>query len=182
MTLGPTQLDKLATTLKATFSDRLITIPAHPPELREQLESLAGEEMKVRNSRRDMVRFQSGEGAGAAAHDDIAVSLALAIESAAGIIGVPAMPPMRECGEIAKGNGAARQHCYLLGGDSILCGHACYSCPAHVASSAQFEVWRQRQIAHAADDIERYRIDQTRLQGWTRQYMRAERLRVGPAG
>jgi hypothetical protein len=120
VTLGPTQLDKLATTLKATFADRLITIPAHPPELREQLES-RGRGNEGRNSRRDLVRFQSGKGAGAASHDD-AVSLALTIESSASQIGVPVMPPLRVCNQIAAGNSAARRHGYLLGGEGILCG------------------------------------------------------------
>ena len=35
ITLGQAQSDKLASLLEGAFKDRLITVPTHPPELRE---------------------------------------------------------------------------------------------------------------------------------------------------
>jgi hypothetical protein len=174
VTFGPHQLDAAATQLKALFADRLITLPATATDLRVQLESLQAEDIRTRGSR-TLVRFQSGKGRGAAAHDDLAVALQLAAGGAHGQIGVPAMPPMTTCGEAARprGNPYALRECFLFGGRGELMGDACYVCPARVASEAQFHAWRKRQLEAAATEEDRRDVEQTDLRTFTARYMKA---------
>lgn len=169
VTLGPSQLDTLATLTKDAFVQRLIGIPREPPELREQLEALQAEEMKTRNARRDLVRFQSGKGKGAAGHDDLAIALALALEIASPNLGVPSMPEMSRCNELERGNYRAQQ-CYLFGGYAVGSGYGCYTCPAHQAAQQQFEVWRKRQPEPERE------ADRVHLQDFARRYMRPNRF------
>ena len=79
-TIDPAHLDRLATLVKAVFAERAILIPADAHDLIEQLETLEAAEMGSRNRRRDRLRFTSGKGTGAAAHDDLAIALSLALE------------------------------------------------------------------------------------------------------
>lgn len=172
VTFGPTQLDAAATQLKAVFAGRLITIPSAPVELREQLESLQAQDIKGRGSR-TLVRFQSGVGRGAQAHDDLAISISLAMLSASGQIGVPVLPPMDRCEEASRpwGNPRAAELCHLLGGPSIMHGIGCTDCPGRVASEAQYHAWRARQLAAASTDADRQAVDETDVRLFTRRFM-----------
>ncbi|BCS33976.1 hypothetical protein TBR22_A32050 [Luteitalea sp. TBR-22] len=173
VTFGPHQLDAAATQLKALFADRLITIPPAATDLRVQLESLQAEDIRTRGSR-TLVRFQSGKGRGAAQHDDLAVALQLAAGGAHGQIGVPVMPSMTVCQEAARprGNPHALRECFLFGGRGELMGDGCYTCPARVASEAQFQAWRRRQLDAAATDEDRRDIERTDLRTFTARYMK----------
>jgi hypothetical protein len=173
VTFGPHQLDAAATQLKGLFADRLITIPTTATDLRVQLESLQAEDIKTRGTR-TLVRFQSGKGRGAAQHDDLAVALQLAAGGAHGQIGVPVMPPMRQCNEHARPHGHphALRDCFLFGGPGELMGGGCYTCPARTASEAQFHAWRARQLEAAATEHDRVEVERTNLRQFTARFMK----------
>jgi hypothetical protein len=126
----PALLDRFATSLKGLFSSRLIRIPASHSELIEQLENLRGTEQR----RRDLVRFDSGKGTGAGAHDDLAVSLMLAAEGQEPSIGRAVLPPaFRECYRAQSVANFWPTQCYLLGGGFYPPGNdaSCAACPGH---------------------------------------------------
>jgi hypothetical protein len=173
VTFGPAQLDAAATQLKSVFAGRLIAIPSAPVELREQLESLQAQDIRTRGAR-TLVRFQSGVGRGAQAHDDLAISLSLAMLGAVGQIGVPVMPEMAQCNEASRpyGHPQAADLCYLLGGPSIMYGLGCETCAARQASQAQYHAWRTRQVDAAATDEDLQAIDDTDVRAFTARFMK----------
>ena len=126
--ITPALLDSLATGLKGLFSGRLIRLPNHP-ELIEQLENLRGVEQR----RRDLVKFDSGKGSGAAAHDDLVFGLMLSADLQERAIGRAVLPAgFSECYRAATlpfDPGS----CYLLGGGYFPSGcPSCAACPGHL--------------------------------------------------
>lgn len=137
ITLESTRLNTMATLLRNLFAGRRIRIPAHPPELIEQLETIRAEE----STRRDLIRFTSGTGPGAGSHDDLVVSLVLAATALGKDVGRPNLPSgWHTCGAPDIG---LRGHCFLMGGPAVpvsgVYHAACRECPGYLAA---VKTWR----------------------------------------
>lgn len=142
VTLETARLDAMATLLKNLFASRRIRIPAHPPELIEQLETIRGEE----SARRDRIRFTSGTGPGAGSHDDIVVSLVLAAQALGRDVGRPNLPARwARCEAPTIGFSGA---CYLMGGQVMPLGGVweagCRLCPGHLAAKRTYAAFIER--------------------------------------
>src|SRR6185295_12990598 len=88
-------LDRLVTQLKSAFTRRLMQIPDRATDLVEQLESVVAIET---GRRRDLLKFQPGTtGNDAAAHDDLAVSLAMLLDMSWPSLGRVALPENFRC-------------------------------------------------------------------------------------
>ncbi|HEX5473270.1 MAG TPA: hypothetical protein VFX12_01310 [Vicinamibacterales bacterium] len=140
--VGQSQLDKIISTLKTTFSRRLIRIAPRETYLLEQLESLRV--LEVRNPKRDLLKFQaSGTGLDASAHDDGAVALGLVLADLGAALGRVTMAVMDECAREAHGVDA---ECILFNAETgrLYGDPLCKQCPglqsakaAHASYSAR---------------------------------------------
>ena len=138
--IDPTRLSRVTTLLKSAFSRRAIEIPRHERDLIEQLDSLEITEGSMQSARRDLVKLQPGGTFGAAAHDDVAVAVGLALESCEKSIGMLQLPPMTTCWR-AYNMGLRGPDCYLAGRSGMVPpGNepSCKECPAHQAVRQMF--------------------------------------------
>lgn len=144
VSIESTKLDKLVSLMKRAFSQRLVRVPARESDLLEQLESVQVIEAGTRgNRRRDLLRFQPGEHAGAGAHDDLVVTLALLLEICERSIGALAMHEIPRC-EVEAFFRTPDADCYLWQGNSLPVQPQCRDCAAHLSTKAAREVFQAR--------------------------------------
>ena len=99
------------------------------------------QEAGAKNRRRDRLKFVPGAGSGAAAHDDLAIALALACEAVDRDVGRARLPvTFNVCWREQSVPGVNALGCYLFGGSHLPDGDpCCKECIGHRAVQA---AWR----------------------------------------
>ena len=93
--MTPGSVDRLVSGLKLAFQKRLIHVPPSAVDLVSQLESLRAAEA---GRNRDLIRLApSGRGPDPTRHDDLAVALALCVDSVRLTLGRPVLPAQSAC-------------------------------------------------------------------------------------
>ena len=136
VTTESAKLDRIITRLKSAFARRCIRLAPTETALIEQLESV--EVMEGRIGKRDTLRFKpSGVGVGVGLHDDLVVSLGLALDEVGDRVGQVMMDPMDRCALEDHNGNSPVNWCYLFEGEFVPSSTfpvRCASCPGHVST------------------------------------------------